>query len=76
MDDEGRREQVARFLEVTMRARRFGKLAATKAVMQPYLDRGDHVHYGSKICYNGGASCLPYVERQVFTGPKAEEKES
>ena len=66
-DDEGRR--VGRFFRTVMVARRYGKATALKLIMQPYLDRGDHVHEGNRICYNGNAQCLEFVDEQKFTGP-------
>lgn len=57
--------------KTVMCARRGSKATLTKLIMQPYLDRGDHVHSASPanhICYNGDASCLPYVDSQEFTG--------
>lgn len=57
-----------------IRANRSGKATISKQIMQLYLDRGDHVHSaspGNHICYNGGPDCLPHVQGQQFTGPKA-----
>lgn len=60
------------FHQTIMRARRNSKMTITSLIMQPYLDRGDHVHSASRakhICYNGSEYCLPFVDEQKFTGP-------
>ena len=59
----------AAFMQTVMWAKRYGKATISKLIMQPYLERGDHVHYGNQICYNGNEQCLEFVDEQKFTGP-------